>query len=186
MVGIHTAGSHAQIFRGPILIVLFIVEIGLVVAISAAIRKISAPLATGLFLLYSAINGLTLSAIFVIYTGSSIASAFLVSAGMFAAVSLYGYVTKTDLTRFGGILFMLLIGLVIASVVSMFWANSAHLLDHHVRGRVHLCRSDGVRHAEAEGDCRANRGRSGDVRAPERLRGAGACTSISSTCFCSC
>jgi FtsH-binding integral membrane protein len=114
----------ASIFRGPVLIVLFIVEIGLVVAISAAVRKISAPVATGLFLLYAAINGLTFAAIFLVYTQASIAGAFIVSAGTFGAVSLYGFVTKRDLSGLRGILFMGLIGLILASVVNVFWANS--------------------------------------------------------------
>jgi FtsH-binding integral membrane protein len=114
----------AQVFRGPALIILFIAQIALVIAISAAIRKINATVATGMFLLYSALNGLTLSIIFVVYTHTSIAAAFVVTAGMFGAMSLYGFVTKTDLSRFGALLFMALIGLVIASVVNMFWANS--------------------------------------------------------------
>jgi uncharacterized protein len=114
----------AQVFRGPALIILVIAQLGLVVAISAAIRKINATVATGMFLLYSALNGLTLSVIFVVYTHASIAAAFVVTAGMFGAMSLYGFVTKTDLSRFGAILFMALIGLVIASIVNIFWANS--------------------------------------------------------------
>ena len=114
----------AQIFRGPALIILFIVEIALVIAISAAINKISAGVATGLFLLYSALNGLTLSAIFIVYTGASLVATFLATAGMFAAMSIYGFVTKRDLTRMGSFLFMALIGLLIATVVNMFWANS--------------------------------------------------------------
>src|SRR5687768_7941624 len=65
----------ASVFRGPVLIVLFLVEIGLVITISAAVRKISAPVATGLFLLYAAINGLTFAAIFLVYTQASIAGA---------------------------------------------------------------------------------------------------------------
>jgi FtsH-binding integral membrane protein len=114
----------SQVFRGPALIILFIAQIALVVAISAAIRKINATVATGMFLLYSALNGLLLSVIFVVYTHASIAGAFVVTAGMFAAMSLYGFVTKTDLSRFGPLLFMALIGLIIASVVNIFWASS--------------------------------------------------------------
>ena len=114
----------AQIFRGPALIILLLVELALVFVISGAINKISAGVATGLFMLYSALNGLTLSAIFVVYTGASLATTFLVCAGMFAAMSVYGFVTKRDLTTMGSILFMALIGLLIASVVNIFWANS--------------------------------------------------------------
>jgi FtsH-binding integral membrane protein len=114
----------AQIFRGPVLIILFVVELGLVFTISAAINRIGATAATGLFLLYSAINGLTLSAIFIVYAHATLASAFMITAGMFAAMSLYGFVTRRDLTAMGSLLFMALIGLVIATVVSLFWRNS--------------------------------------------------------------
>jgi len=99
---------------------LVIAELGLVIAMSAAINRISAATATLLFLIYSALNGVTFAAIFVIYTRSSIASAFLVTAGTFAAMSVYGYVTKRDLTGFGSFLFMGLVGIIIASVVNMF------------------------------------------------------------------
>jgi FtsH-binding integral membrane protein len=113
-----------RIFRGPVLLILVIAELGLVFTISAAINRISATAATALFLVYSALNGLTLSAIFIVYTQASLAGAFIVTAGMFAAMSAFGYFTRIDLTRFGALLFMALIGLVIASVVNMFWANS--------------------------------------------------------------
>jgi FtsH-binding integral membrane protein len=113
-----------RLFRGPALLILFIAEIALVIAISRAIERISAGVATAMFMIYAALNGLTLSVIFLVYAQASIASAFIVTAGMFGAVSLYGFVTKTDLSRFGSLLFMALIGLVIASVVNIFWANS--------------------------------------------------------------
>src|SRR5438045_1058144 len=113
-----------QIFRGPALIVLFLAEIALVITISAAVRKINAAVATALFLLYAAINGLTLSVIFLVYRQASIAGAFAATAGMFGAMSLYGYFTKRDLTALGSILFMALIGFIIASVVNIFFASS--------------------------------------------------------------
>ena len=83
----------------------------------------SATTATLLFLAYSALNGVTFAAVFLLYTQSSIVSAFLVTAGTFAAMSMYGYATKRDLTGFGSFLFMGLIGLVIASLVNMFLHN---------------------------------------------------------------
>jgi FtsH-binding integral membrane protein len=113
-----------QIFRGPMLIALIIAELALVFVIAAATTKINATAATVLFLLYSALNGLTLSVIFLIYTRGSLAGTFGVTAGTFAATSVYGYVTKRDLTSLGSILFMALIGLIIASIVNLFWANS--------------------------------------------------------------
>jgi FtsH-binding integral membrane protein len=119
--------SHQEALKlvlGPQIWILFIAQIVLVATISIAVNKISASVATALFMLYAALNGLTLSVIFLIYTKSSLASAFGVTAGTFAAMSVYGMVTKTDLTRMGALLFMALIGLVIASVVNIFWANS--------------------------------------------------------------
>jgi len=113
-----------QIFRGPVLIGLIIVELVLVFTVAAAVNKINAAVATGLFLLYSALNGLTLSAIFIVYAQATIASAFIITAGTFGAMSVWGFVTKRDLSGMGSILFMALIGLVLASIVNMFWANS--------------------------------------------------------------
>ncbi len=102
---------------------LIFAELGLVMFLSAAINRISAMAATLMFLGYSALNGITFAAIFLIYTQSSIVSTFLVTAGTFAAMSMYGYATKRDLTGFGSFLFMGLIGIVIASLVNMFLHN---------------------------------------------------------------
>lgn len=105
-------------------IVLLIVELALVWTISAAIRRINATTATVLFLVYAALNGLTLSVIFLAYAHAVIFSAFIVTAGMFGAMSIWGFVTRRDLTGMGGLLFMGLIGLILASVVSLFWHNT--------------------------------------------------------------
>jgi uncharacterized protein len=113
-----------QVFRGPVLIILFVVELALVFTISAAVNRLGPAIATGLFLLYSAINGVTLSGLFVVYTGATLGTAFVVTAGMFVAMSVVGFVTKKDLTSLGNLLFMALIGLVLATVVSIFWSNS--------------------------------------------------------------
>ena len=99
---------------------LIIAEFGLVVAISAAINKLSLTTATLLFVLYSVINGATLSFIFAIYTMSSIAIVFFITAGTFAVMAVIGYTTKKDLTSMGKILFMALIGIIIATVVNIF------------------------------------------------------------------
>jgi len=99
---------------------LIFAELGLVIAMSAAINRISAATATLMFLGYSALNGVTFAAVFLIYTQSSIASAFFVTAGTFGAMSLYGYATKRDLTGLGSFMFMGLVGIIIASVVNMF------------------------------------------------------------------
>lgn len=99
---------------------LIIAEFGLVLAVSAAINKLSLTTATLLFVLYSVINGATLSFIFAIYTMSSIASVFFITAGTFAVMAFIGYTTKKDLTSMGKILLMALIGIIIATVVNIF------------------------------------------------------------------
>ena len=105
--------------------ILFLAEIGLVVTLSAAIRKISLSVATLLFVAYAALNGITFSSLFYVYTMGSLASTFFITAGTFGAMSLVGFFTKADLSSMGKILLMALIGLIIASVVNIFVASSA-------------------------------------------------------------
>lgn len=100
--------------------VLLIAEFALVIAISALINRLSGAVATTLFMFYSVLNGCTFSIYFIVYTSSSIASVFFITAGMFAALALYGYTTKRDLSGFGSFLFMGLVGIVIASLVNIF------------------------------------------------------------------
>ena len=99
---------------------LLIAEIVLVLILSAAINRLSFSTATLLFILYSVLNGVTLSSIFVVYTQGSIASTFFITAGMFGGLALYGTVTKKDLSGMGRFLFMTLIGLIIATIVNIF------------------------------------------------------------------
>jgi len=99
---------------------LVIAQFGLVITLSAAVNKLSAGVAGALFLLYSALTGATMSVVLLAYTGASVASAFAVTAGTFLAMSIYGTVTKRDLTSWSSFLFMGLIGVVIASVVNIF------------------------------------------------------------------
>jgi FtsH-binding integral membrane protein len=99
---------------------LIIGELALVFTISARVHKMQASTATSLFVLYAALNGATLSAIFLIYTRSSITSTFFICAATFVASSIFGMVTKRDLTSMGQFMFMGLIGIVIASVVNIF------------------------------------------------------------------
>jgi FtsH-binding integral membrane protein len=120
--------THLDVFKpvlhgGPILMI-FIAQLVLVMVISAAVQKISAAVATALFVLYAALNGLLFSSIFLVYTRSSIAGTFVACAAMFAVMSLYGLFTKSNLATMGKILFMALIGLVIASIVNIFVASS--------------------------------------------------------------
>nr|WP_236886151.1 Bax inhibitor-1/YccA family protein [Elizabethkingia anophelis] len=99
---------------------LIIAEFGLVIWLSTRIAKMSTTTAIAAFMGYAVLNGLTLSLIFLIYTFSSIALTFFVTAGTFAVMSIYGYVTKTDLTKIGKIMMMLLVGIIIASLVNLF------------------------------------------------------------------
>ena len=114
------------IFGNPIIFfVLILAELGLVFSISGMINRMSASTATSLFILYSVLNGVTLSFIFLAYTRTSVASTFFICAGTFIACSIYGWSTKRDLTSFGGFLIMGLIGIIIASLVNVFIRSSA-------------------------------------------------------------
>ena len=99
---------------------MIIAELALVIGVSAAINRLSLTMATLMFILYSVINGALFSSIFLIYTASSIATVFFITAGTFGVMALIGYTTKTDLTSIGKYLFMALIGLIIATLVNMF------------------------------------------------------------------
>ncbi len=103
---------------------LFIAEIAIVIALSARLTKMSGAAAAAMFYLFAVINGLSLTPILYIYTGASIAKTFFICAGTFGAMSIYGYTTKSDLTRIGSILYMGLFGLIIAGLVNMFFASS--------------------------------------------------------------
>lgn len=103
---------------------LIIAEFALVFAISGAINRLSLSTATMLFILYSVINGATLSSIFFAFSVATIGKVFFITAGTFGAMALVGYTTKTDLTSMGKLLFMALLGIIIASVINMFVASS--------------------------------------------------------------
>lgn len=104
---------------------LVIAQLALVFILSGLVHKMSGALATTLFMLYSALTGLTMASIFLVYTSSSIASTFVVAGGMFGAMSLYGYTTKRDLSGVGNMLFMALIGIILASLVNFWLKNEA-------------------------------------------------------------
>jgi FtsH-binding integral membrane protein len=112
---------------------LIIGELALVFILSARVQKMQASTATAMFVLYAALNGATLSMIFLAYTSTSIVSTFFICAATFVACSIYGWITKRDLTSFGGFLFMGLIGIIIASVVNMFIRSSAmHMIISYI------------------------------------------------------
>ncbi len=103
---------------------LIIAQLGVVWYLSARVSKLSYTTATIMFVLYSVLSGITLSSIFILYTASSIASTFFITAGTFAVMSLAGFFTKKDLSGFGAIMMMGLIGLIIATIVNYFLQSS--------------------------------------------------------------
>jgi uncharacterized protein len=115
----------AHIYNTPLMWLIILAPLGLVMLLSFGINRMSAPAAQGVYWLYAGLMGLSMSTIFLVYTGSSIARVFFITAGTFAAMSLYGYTTKRDLSQFGSFLFMGLIGIIIASLVNLFIASSA-------------------------------------------------------------
>ena len=104
--------------------ILFAVELGLVIYLSARIEKLSTVTASALFYAYSALNGVVLAPIFLAYTGTSIAVTFAITAGTFGAMTIFGYVTRQDLSKIGSYLFMALIGLILCTIVNLFMRSS--------------------------------------------------------------
>jgi uncharacterized protein len=142
-----TAGTAVVVASSPALIetlilnrilfwILLFGQLGLVFYLSARVDKVSPVTAAGLFLLYSAMVGVTSSVIFLIYTGASIVSAFVIAAGMFGAMAVFGTFTKRSLAGVGQFMFMGLIGLLIAMVVSIFWFNDVLMFVINVIGVV--------------------------------------------------
>ncbi|BCX02281.1 MAG: membrane protein [Candidatus Roseilinea sp.] len=116
----------AWIFDTPFaLLAIVIVQLIIVVVLSAAVNRLSTGVATGLFIAYAALTGFTFSTLFYVYTAESIGMVFFITAGTFALVSLYGFTTKTDLTRVGNLAFMGLIGILLSSLVNLFLRSEA-------------------------------------------------------------
>lgn len=115
---------YSYLFSSPGLpMLLFIAQLGLVIALSAMINRLSYTAAVVLFILYAAMLGITLSTIFFVYTSGSIYATFFVTAGTFGIMAVYGFVTKTDLTAIGSFCLMALLGLIVGSLVNMFLQN---------------------------------------------------------------
>jgi len=126
VVAWHTASSGLwqKVLTGPGMLVLVLAELGLVIALGAAIRKISAGVALLMFLAYAALNGLTLSVVFLAYELSLVTRVFFITAGMFGGLALWGTFTKNDLSSIGSVCGMALWGLIVAMVVNMFMRSS--------------------------------------------------------------
>ena len=123
IIGVTSLGS--MLFNSPLKWVVMLAPLGFVFYLSARVHKMSLSSAQITFWIFSAIMGLSLASIFIVYTQASIARVFFISSGTFAAMSLYGHTTKKDLTKLGGFLFMGLIGIIIASLVNLFFQSSA-------------------------------------------------------------
>ena len=117
-------GLGAALFGSPLQWVIMLAPLAFVLVLSFGITKLSVPVTQLLFWVFAAVMGLSLASIFAVYTQGSIAKVFFISAATFGAMSLYGYTTKTDLTKFGSFLIMGLIGVIIASVVNIFLHSS--------------------------------------------------------------
>jgi uncharacterized protein len=113
------------LYTSPLMWLFALAPLAFVLVLSFGINRMSAAAAQVTFWAFAAVMGLSLSSIFLVYTGTSIAKVFFISAATFGAMSLYGYTTKRDLTGFGSFLFMGLIGIIIASIVNIFIASSA-------------------------------------------------------------
>jgi FtsH-binding integral membrane protein len=119
------SGFYQAIAGTPLIWVVMLAPLGLVFFFSFRLEQMSLAAAQTTFWVYAGVMGLSLAGIFLVFTGASIARVFFITAGTFAAMSLYGYTTKADLSRFGSFLMMGLIGIVIASLVNLFVASSA-------------------------------------------------------------
>ena len=119
-----TAFGNA-IYGSPLAFIIMLAPLGFIIALNMGIAKMKESTVQVLFWAFAAVMGLSLSSIFIQYTGESVARVFFISAGAFGALSLYGYTTKKDLTGWGSFLFIGLIGILIASIVNIFVASSA-------------------------------------------------------------
>ena len=123
--GIYLTSFGAAIYTSPLMWLIVLAPLGLVFFLSFRINRLSVSAAQTTFWVYSALVGLSLSTIFLVYTMASITQVFFITAAMFGAMSLWGYTTKRDLTGMGSFLFMGLIGIIIASIVGIFFQSSA-------------------------------------------------------------
>ena len=120
-----SSGLYRDLAQTPLIYLVMLAPFGFILVLSFGINRISAGTAQLLFWLFAAVMGLSLASIFLVYTGASIARVFFITAGTFAAMSIYGYTTKRDLTAMGAFMMMGLIGIIIASLVNLFLASSA-------------------------------------------------------------
>ena len=119
------SGFYAAIAHTPVIWLVILAPLGLVMLMSFGINRMTFGTLQLVFWLYAGLMGLSMAMVFLVFTGASIARVFFITAGTFAAMSVYGYTTRRDLSQFGSFLFMGLIGIVIASLINIFLASSA-------------------------------------------------------------
>ena len=119
------SGMYLSVARTPLIWLIMLAPFGLVMLLSFGINRLSAAATQAIFWAYAALMGLSLASVFLVFTGASVARVFFITAGTFAAMSLYGYTTRRDLSQLGSFLFMGLIGIVIASLVNLFIGSTA-------------------------------------------------------------
>ena len=119
------SGLYLAIARTPLIWLVMLAPLGLVMWLSYGIERMQAATAQAIYWIYAALMGVSLASVFLVFTGESVARVFFITAGTFAAMSLYGYTTQRDLSQFGSFLFMGLIGIIIAMLVNLFLASSA-------------------------------------------------------------
>ncbi|HXO03243.1 MAG TPA: Bax inhibitor-1/YccA family protein [Stellaceae bacterium] len=119
------SGMYMSIARTPAIWLVMLAPLGLVMVLSFGINRLSAAATQAIFWLYAGLMGISLASVFLVFTGASVARVFFITAGTFAAMSLYGYTTRRDLSQLGSFLFMGLIGIVIASLVNVFIGSTA-------------------------------------------------------------
>ena len=119
------SGMYIAIARTPLIWLVMLAPLGLVMWLSYGINRMQAATAQAIFWVYAALMGVSLASVFLVFTGESVARVFFITAGTFAAMSLYGYTTQRDLSQWGSFLFMGLIGIILASLVNIFLASSA-------------------------------------------------------------
>ena len=148
LAGVRHRRRHepASLFWG-----LMIAQLGIVFVLSARVEQLAASTAALLFIVYSALTGVTMSFVLLAYTGESVATTFVVTAGMFGAMAVYGTTTRRSLAGFGQFLFMGLIGVVLASIVGIFWHSDGAAVRDLVHRRDRLYRPRRLRRAAAEG-----------------------------------
>jgi hypothetical protein len=123
--GAAASGFYQSIAGTPLIWLVMLAPLAFVVALSFGIERMSAATAAIVFIIYAAVMGLSLGGIFLVFTGASIARVFFITAATYGTMSLYGYMTRSDLSRFGAFLFMGLVGIVIASLVNIFVRSDA-------------------------------------------------------------